>query len=144
MDVVFQSDGFQHIVAAERIRRDFLDQRDVFDHGQRGDQVVALEHKSYGGSPVFSQFVRRQGGNIPPAYEDRSFARGVQPAEKVEQRAFPRAARTEDHDEFPFFEIQVHSVQRALFVFAVLIDFRDVLEFDDGHILRSPVHVLNE
>ena len=122
MDVVFQADGFQHVVAAERVRGDLLHQRDVLDHGQGRDQVVALEHKPDGRRAVFGQFVGRQGGNILSVDDDRPFRRAVQASEHVQQRTFSGAAGPEDHDEFSFLQAQVHMIQRVLLMVPVPVN----------------------
>ena len=138
MDVIRQADFPQHVMTAQGIFRDFLDQRYVFNHGQGGNQVVALEHKTHGFRPVIRQLVFRQGGNIPSVHGDGSLCRAVQSAQQVQQRAFACAAGTEHYDKLSFFKGKIHVVQRPLLVIAVAVNPRYILQFHNTHLCFSP------
>ena len=119
MDVVIQAHGLEHVVAAQGMRRDFLDQRHVLNDRQGRDQVVALKDKAHRGGAVIRQLVGAERGDVFPVHEDLSFRRAVQAAQQVQQRAFARAAGAQDHDELSFLQRQVHMVQRLLLMLPV-------------------------
>ncbi len=104
-------------------------------HGQRRHKIIKLEHEADLRRAVFRQLVARQAGNIAPVDDDAAARRAVKAAEQVQQRAFARAARPKNDDEFSLLEGQVHMVERAALMVAAGIDAADVLHFNNCHFL---------
>ena len=133
LQVVGKSDFFNHFCCGERVRCDLFYQRNVFVNGQCRNEVVKLKNKSDFCRSVIRKFVFGQGGYILSLDIYFSACRAVKSAEKIQQRAFARAARSENNNELALFKRHIHSVKRFQLVVSARVNTADIFEFHNSH-----------
>ncbi len=86
---------------------------DVFQQGERGQEIEELEDEADAVAPQAGKGVVGERGHIPPVQPQRAGIRAVHDAAELEQGGFPAARRPRDGDEIPRRHLQGHASQRG-------------------------------
>ena len=116
---------------AAALTAQFTRQGDVFEDGQRGDQVKKLEDDA----DVLAAEKRQAGfvqlGDVHVVDDERAAVSLIDAAQQVEQRAFPAAAFAEQDEEFAFPNVEVNRVQHSARALAFSIEFAESANLND-------------
>jgi len=106
-------------------------QQHIFFGGERGDELIGLEHKTDLASSHHRQLVFRHSRDIH-AIENHGAGRNcIEAGKQAQQRAFPASGRTHDSDEFPARDVQIDALENFNPVRTCINRFRELPDFYD-------------
>ena len=101
-----------------RMVGDLVHQRYVLEHGEAGNEIVELKHKTNVLAPVPGQFGVVGTDEVVVAPSRFAAGRRVETAQDIEQGRLARAGRSEQHDKLALIDIEIDVLQRMDLNFA--------------------------
>lgn len=115
----------------------------VLQRGERGHQVVLLEHQADRASPQARAIFGRRRRDVNPGHKHPPACGCIKSSRKVEERGLARSAGTHDRDELAVLDPKAHLIEGVHLALAFVMNTRDLLELQQrGH--RLPLRSFSD